>query len=173
MNIPNVLVMALIFTLAGCSGTEFDQSCGGDTIPSCLPYEASIVSDVSFSPSIPADEALADIELALTLTTCPDAPAGHKVTIQFRADGDETRIFDLAEVRDDGTNGDAEAGDGRIEMTLDNPFLGSDIEGGSSGTIIVRARADQQCAGGECIGGSCQSAPVELSYQLAPNTSRE
>lgn len=168
MKLPISLSILALGLLAGCGDeTLLEKSCGGGTVPNCLPYEYAVITAASVEPGgVTVGDPLETLDVRITFDRCPRLERNHEVAIQLRTGGETPRIFDLVTLRDDGEGGDAMAGDGLVEKTIDNPFIGPEIPSSQDVTLLFRTRAPADCSSGTCVGGTCQSESFELPYTL-------
>jgi hypothetical protein len=169
-------LLACTALMGGCSdGTRLEQSCSGNTVPNCLPYEYSIVQQAELEPpGLDVDDASQMAEVLVVMDTCgKDAPRPHEVAVRARTEsmvglgdaGARPSIFNLVTLRDDGnTHGDAEAKDGRIDVTIPNPFVGTEVPSGTEVMLRFEPLAPAQCEGGECFGGTCRGESKSIPY---------
>lgn len=165
------LLLALVALTVGCDpGTVLQQSCDGESVPNCLPYEYAEITSVEVGPSgVRVGDPAARVMFRIAFDRCSGLDRNHEVTVQLR-DGEQ--LQDLLTLEDDGLDGDAMAGDGLIEKEVENPFIGPMIP--SSRTVElrfqtrVRPRCDFPDRPGECVGGNCRSEVFTLPYALGP-----
>ncbi|MCB9614603.1 MAG: hypothetical protein H6722_19365 [Sandaracinus sp.] len=157
----------VVLVAAACGGepaTDLERSCRGRAVTNCLPYELAEIVEASATPSdIRVGDAAAELTVRLAFDRCPDLDANHEVTMQLR-DGEQ--LQDLATLNDDGLDGDTMAGDGLIEKTIGNPFIGPMIPAGRTVQLRFQTRVRPVCDGSECIGGTCRSEAFEIDYRL-------
>lgn len=162
----NLLATACLFALAcgGEGGTDLERSCRGRAVPNCLPYELSELTEATVTPSgVRVGDPSVDVTFRIAFDRCPDLDRGHQVTVQIL---DEERLLDLITLSDDGLGGDAMAGDGLIEKTVGNPFIGTEVPAGRTVTLRFQTRAFADCSTGTCFGGTCRSEVLEVPYAL-------
>jgi len=130
----SLIALAVPAAVAGCSTSDFDRSCGGEPVRSCDPYEYARVTSATIEPEeIEVDSPFEEAHVRVEYESCDsaDAPPYHRITLSARVDaeglpdaGTSTRELVLADVRDDGeSDGDETAGDGVVDVTIDNPFF--------------------------------------------------
>ncbi|MBO6935000.1 MAG: hypothetical protein JJ863_08490 [Deltaproteobacteria bacterium] len=158
--------------LFSCNESKLERSCSGEGVTDCLPYEYAEIVSASMTPeNVPVDGLGEEITIRVELDKCERSPRPHLVTVVMRVGGlddagSDARLINLLELRDDGTDGDAEAMDGVIEVTVDNPFFGiSDVPTNTTVAIQFRARMPADCSSGTCIGGTCRSPELEIPYR--------
>lgn len=172
------LLFGIGMALVGCDdgGAPLERSCRGQAVPNCLPYEYSVVTEASLSPSgVMIDDPTAMVDVRVRLSNCgEDTPLGHEVAVRALAPsssgltdaGPRDSVFDLLSVRDDGeTYGDTVAKDGLIEVTVPNPFVGPEALVNQDLVLRFMPAAPAQCSGGACIGGTCQGEVLEVPYR--------
>ena len=173
-----------LLALSACSsgsGDPLTRSCGGDAIDNCLPFEYSIVQSASIEPAaIDVGDLSARAQVHIQLETCgSDAPGTLVVTVTAIADttdplGDGGTVgsrFPLLELRDDGTNGDAVAGDDVIDVNTPNPFDNRLLPANTDLVLRFEPHRTASCSGGSCTGGTCTGEFFDLPYRtgaLAP-----
>lgn len=174
-----IVAVALLCAAAGCSeGTTFERSCNGEAVPNCLPHEYSIIENVSVTPGeVMVGDPRPELRFQIDLSRCPQAAVFHEVAVSMLVGGAGdagASVFDVVRLADDGvTEGDETAGDGRIDVTLNNPFLGDRIPDNTDVTLRFRSRARADCSSGRCIGGTCTSEEVTLPFRLGARVMRE
>jgi len=121
------MALAAALLLAGCDASSLERSCRGERVLTCDPEEWTVVRSASLEPSRigPLDPA-AMPAVHVVLDECAMRPTFATVQLQALLDDPDAGgavVSDLGiTVRDDGTLGDAVADDGRIDVTIRNPF---------------------------------------------------
>ena len=163
----------ILVVLAGCEDKSlFEESCGGEPVPNCLPYQYSIVEEASIEPSrLTINDVSQRAQVRVRLSTCSGGDVTHTVALSVQVGdsdaGDDLSIIDLLTLADDGsTEGDETAGDGMIDVDIPNPFIGERLPENQDVTLRFVSRARPDCSGGMCIGTSCISEPVDVPYRL-------
>lgn len=163
-----------IVCLAACGdgGTPMEQSCSGEAVPNCLPYELSSIVSAEVTPSgLVIDDPSVMVDIRIQLDTCDAAPSPHEITMRLRTlssddAGSGTSLLDLLTLRDDGrTEGDAVAGDGLIEVSVPSPFIGSMIPASQNVALRFVSRGLPDCSGAMCVGGTCRSDALEIPFR--------
>lgn len=154
----------LLALACGDGGTELERSCRGRAVTNCLPYEVAALTDATVTPSgVSVGDPSVDVSFRIAFDRCPDLDRNHQVTVQVL---DEERLLDLTTLSDDGMGGDTMAGDGLIEKTIGNPFIGPEMPAGRTVTLRFQTRALADCSSGMCLGGTCRSEVLEIPYTL-------
>tara|TARA_B100001750_G_scaffold115905_1_gene91841 strand:- start:576 stop:1109 length:534 start_codon:yes stop_codon:yes gene_type:complete len=174
-----LLILALAVVLGcGSDGTTLEQSCAGETVPNCLPYEyAEIVSAEVTPERLPLDALGEELSIRVVFDKCDAAPRAHSVPLVVRVGGDDegagASLVTLLQLRDDGeTDGDAVAGDGIIDVSVPNPFFDSTgVPANTDVFLRFQTRMPPDCSSGTCIGGTCQSEVLEIPYRTGPSSS--
>jgi len=166
-----VLGVCAAVASAGCgdSGAPFDRSCAGEAVPNCRPFEYSRASDGSLTPAaIETGDPTADATFHVRLETCgTSSPTPHEVVVKLLATrggldgGDSLMVFTIATLRDDGTSGDAVAGDGVIDQTFPSP-LDSAIPPNADVTLSFEPRAAL------CVGDAVE-VPYHTGAHFSPD----
>lgn len=163
----SVVVGVLTVGALGCGGdggSDLERSCRGRAVPNCLPYELAEITEASVTPAeVQVGDAAAEVSIRVAFDRCPDLARNHQVTLQLR-DGEQ--LQDLLTLVDDGEGGDAMAGDGLIEKTIGNPFIGPMIPDSRTVQLRFQTRVPPDCSGESCIGGTCRSEALEIAYRL-------
>ena len=104
MKLPISLSILALGLLAGCGDeTLLEKSCGGGTVPNCLPYEYAVITAASVEPGgVTVGDPLETLDVRVAFDRCPRLERNHEVAIQLRTGGETPRIFDLVTLRDDG-----------------------------------------------------------------------
>jgi hypothetical protein len=107
----------LLLLLTACSGDLLDQSCSGQAVAICNPYEYAVVTEASLTPeALTIADFTQDARVQVELDFCVNRPRVHSVFVTARVgEGANTDIFTLDEVEDPD-------GDGSIDATIPNPF---------------------------------------------------
>ena len=171
------LTVAIALGLS-CTGDPLDESCGGEGVTNCFPYEYTVMRGATVEPNALAiDVPGTQLQVRVTFDKCERAPRPHAVAVRMLLPGrdemgTDARLIDLFQLRDDGiTNGDPVAQDGVIEATVDNPFFGSpEIPPNADVLLRFQARSPADCTGGMCIGGTCVSEDLEIPYRTGSRT---
>ena len=171
MNRLPFLILVSMFA-AGCGDerTRLQKSCDGERVPFCEPYAYAVVEEATLEPmeidvGDPADRAMLHVRMA----TCgEDAPGAHEVRIGAivdvaRPDAGGATIYSLATVRDDGTDGDATARDGLIDITIANPF-GRDFP--SEADILLEF---EPFLSPMCLGQALDGVPYRTGRRFVPD----
>lgn len=162
----SMIALALTTSACGGEGTELEQSCRGRAVPNCLPYELAEIVEASVTPAdVSVGDPSVEVAFRVLFDRCPELDANHEITVQLR---DGERLQDLITLRDDGMDGDAMAGDGLVEKTLGNPFIGPLIPSSRTVQLRFQTRVRPRCDGASCVGGTCRSAAFETDYRLGP-----
>jgi hypothetical protein len=131
--IARALTTLVLCALAGCScgdGSLLERSCDGEAVALCEPYEYAVVTEGSITPmEITLGDPRQRAMVHVRYDKCERAPGNHQVRISaltggvMRPDGGGgAALVSLVTVRDDGAGGDTVAGDGEIDVMVDNPF---------------------------------------------------
>ena len=160
----SMIALAMALSACGGEGTDLARSCRGRAVPNCLPYELAEIVEATVTP---ADVSVGDPSVEVTFRVlfdrCPDLDANHEITVQLR---DGERLQDLVTLRDDGMDGDTMAGDGLLEKTIGNPFIGPLIPASRTVQLRFQTRVRPRCDGASCVGGTCRSEAFEIDYRL-------
>ena len=170
-------ILPLIFLLCACSESKLEQSCSGDGVTDCLPYEYAEIVSASMTPeNVPIDTLGEEVNIRVVFDKCERAPRPHVVPVVMRVGGlddagSDARLVNLLELRDDGMNGDETPMDGVIDVTVPNPFFGiRDVPSNSNVTLQFQTRMPADCSSGSCIGGTCRSPEFEIPYRTGRRT---
>jgi len=151
-------LLGLGASLVGCGddASLLARSCAGEAVPNCRAYEYSRVTEAQLLPEgLEIGDVGADAMFHVRLETCgASSPAPHEVIVQLLATrgsaatdgGSSLMVFMLGSLRDDGTAGDAMAGDGVIDHTVPNPLI-SAIPPSSDVVLRFEPRAGPSCVG--------------------------
>lgn len=164
----SILAFLLAFWAACDPGTELEQSCRGEAVPNCLPYELAQITSVEVGPSgVRVGDPAARVMFRVAFDRCPGLDRHHEVTVQLR-DGEQ--LQDLLTLADDGRDGDAMAGDGLIEKEVGNPFIGPMIPSSRTVELRFQTRVPPRCSPDrpDCVGGTCRSEVYTQPYVLGP-----
>ncbi|NOY90468.1 MAG: hypothetical protein GXP55_04600 [Deltaproteobacteria bacterium] len=177
------LVCLGLMALSACSGSSepMTRSCNGRAVESCLPYEYSAVRSATLEPSgLDVGDLLTRAQVHVELESCgADAPGTLVVSVTAIArtrdpladGGIGEGHFPLLELRDNGMNGDAVAGDGVIDKGTPNPFDNRLLPANTDLVLRFEPQRTPTCSGGSCTGGTCAGEVFELPYRtgsLAP-----
>jgi hypothetical protein len=152
--------------LGACGGDPIEQSCDGEALPSCRPFEYAIAESATADPGmLEVGDPLSEIVFHVTLRTCgAQAPDPHRVAVSAVSEGGPggldggaggTRVTMLLELADDGsTFGDPTAKDGVVDATVSTPFMSSLV----SPNADIRLRFTPRSR-------SCSGEYVEIPYR--------
>ncbi len=163
------LSLALLATAACGDGDltpeeSLDESCNGEVIPNCRPYEYAIVREASIGPeNIEVGDPLATVDVRFEIDACADAPMAHAVALEAvdesggGVDGGVTgRMTTLDTFYDDGPR-DENPAEGVFEATVENVFLSELVSPETELILTFEPRIDV-----------CRGGTVELSYRTGP-----
>ena len=171
-----VLTLALLAAIGCDDGTLLEQSCSGEAVPNCLPYEYARMVSAEVTPqALPIDALGEELTFRVVFDKCERAPRPHRVPVVMRVGGDDAgagaSVVALTTLADDGTAGDAVAGDGVIEVSVPNPFFGlNGVPANADVVLGFQARIPMDCSSGACVGGTCQSEALEVPYRTGTRT---
>jgi len=174
----SLLLLVALLALSACSsgsGDPLKRSCNGRAVSSCLPFEYTAVRSATLEPSgLDVGDLLTRARVHLELETCgADAPGTLVVTVTavttaddpFSDGGRGEGHFPLLELRDDGMNGDAVAGDDVIDKGVPNPFDNRLLPPNTELILRFEPQRTATCSGGSCTGGTCAGTAFELPYR--------
>ena len=163
LSVVSILAASLASSCAG--DLTLAGSCGGDHSTTCEPYAYAEVAAATFEPAgLQPGQLAATARVHVQLRQCASMAPQHSVRIVARAvattgleDGGADSTFMVAEVSDDGTNGDATAGDGVIDYVLGNPFTAA-APASTALTLTFIPHA----------GAHCDGASLDVPYTTGP-----
>ncbi len=177
MTKPTLLAaIALAMLTTACTGSDLEESCAGELIPNCLPYEYSVITGATISPeAVELDNPMAAVDFRVTFDKCDAAPFPHEIIVRAISETgmiDEmgepiVSIVNLTTLLDDGeSNGDPVAQDGVIEASVPNVFVGPRLSAREEITVRFDSRAPANCTTGTCLGGTCRGPSFEMPYRI-------
>ena len=170
-------LLPALLLLGACDSSTLEQSCSGEAVPNCLPYEYAEITSVEVTPSgLPVDALDQELTFRVEFDKCDAAPRPHVVPVVMRVGGENdagsgATLVTLVELRDDGSDGDAEAQDGVITTSVPNPFFGiREVPPNTDVTLVFQTRMPADCSSGTCLGGTCRSPELAVPYRTGPRT---
>lgn len=156
-----------VVALAACDQPlTLSDSCSGGHSGNCPPYAFAEVAGASLQPAaLRPGQLAATAHVHVDLRTCGAMGPVHTVRIIAHAStsspvddaGPGDTSYMVAEVSDDGSNGDAMANDGVIDANIGNPFTAV-VPGSATLTLTFQAHAAPFCDG----------ASLDVPYMTGP-----
>lgn len=164
LRLHAAIAASAAITLAGCGGDDaspLTRSCRGERHLDCDPFEYSIAISAALEPARLAPlDGMTRAQFRVETQTCEMPPAASSVQVQARLEGPpddagvpRARIVDLVTLEDDGLLGDPVAGDGIIDVSIENPFTASIP---SDTDIVLRFVP---------VIGGCDGEAIEIDYR--------
>lgn len=172
------LLICLALASAACTGSDLEESCSGELVTNCLPYEYSVITSAEITPAaVELDDPMATVDIRVTFDKCDRAPFPHEIIVRAVSEtgmidemGDPVvTVVNLTTLSDDGeTHGDPTAQDGTITATVPNIFVGPRLSANKEIAVRFESRAPSNCTSGMCVGGTCRGPSFEIPYRIGP-----